>query len=258
MRKLSPLKAVSHALNSVWNYRAVALRIGMVWVPVMLVGGPVSSTLPRRRPTAHRQEMTPQTLVQVVTGIISIIAVCSMAVSWHRFILRDEPAAGLRLDGDVFRYAGNTILIMLAMLVPALIFVTVMVFAAPLGRSPRHCRSSCWPAASSRGRRSSFRRWRSATRASASATRGRRARAISGPVSASSCSMAAILLGILLVLTVVAGFLAQINEALFAGVPVDGRIGAAAVLCGLQRVDLHLPLRLLRRAARFLTGVWFD
>ena len=39
MRKLSPFKAVSHALNSVWSYRNVALRIGIVWVPVTLLAG---------------------------------------------------------------------------------------------------------------------------------------------------------------------------------------------------------------------------
>lgn len=131
MRKLSPFKAVSHALNSVWSYRTVALRIGMVWVPVMLVAGLFEHFVGRPDPTA--QQITPQALVQLATGILSIIAVCSMAVSWHRFILRDEPATGLRLDSNVFRYAGNTVLIMLAMLVPALVFLTIMVFAAPVG-----------------------------------------------------------------------------------------------------------------------------
>jgi hypothetical protein len=131
MRKLSPFKAVTHALNSVWNYRTVALRIGMVWVPIMLAAGLFEYFT--GQPDPRSQEFTPQALVQVVTGIISIIAVCSMAVSWHRFILRDEPAAGLRLDSNVFRYAGNTVLIMLAMLVPALVFLTLMAFAAPIG-----------------------------------------------------------------------------------------------------------------------------
>ena len=39
MRKLSPFKAVSHALNSVWSFRSMALRIGIVWVPIILVTG---------------------------------------------------------------------------------------------------------------------------------------------------------------------------------------------------------------------------
>ena len=129
MRKLSPFKAVSHALNSVWSYRAVALRIGMLWVPIMLVVGLVEFYVGRPDPNA--QEMTPQALVQLVTGVISIIAVCSMAVSWHRFILRDELPAGLRVDGNVFRYAGNTLLIMLAMLVPGLVFLIFVILASP-------------------------------------------------------------------------------------------------------------------------------
>jgi len=131
MRKLSPLKAVSHALNSVWSFRNMALRIGMIWVPIILVAGLVEHYT--GRPDPRSQEMTPQALAQVATSIISIIAVCSIAVSWHRFILRDEPAAGLRLDGDVFRYAGNTVLIMLAMLVPALLFLTLMLLAPGAG-----------------------------------------------------------------------------------------------------------------------------
>lgn len=131
MRKLSPFKAVSHALNSVWNYRSVALRIGMVWVPITLVAGLVELYVGPPDPKA--EALTPQLLVQLLTGIISVIAVCSMAVSWHRFILRDEPATGLRLDGPVFRYAGNTVLIMLAMLVPALLFLVGLVFLPSAG-----------------------------------------------------------------------------------------------------------------------------
>jgi hypothetical protein len=128
MRKLSPHKAVSHALNSVWSFRTMAVRIGMLWVPIILVAGLVEYYV--GRPDPNSQELTPEALVQVVAGVISIIAVCSIAVSWHRFILRDEQAAGLRMDTDVFRYAGNTVLIMLAMLVPALVFLTI-VMAAP-------------------------------------------------------------------------------------------------------------------------------
>jgi hypothetical protein len=124
MRKLSPFKAVSHALNSIWNFRSMALRIGIVWTPIILAAGLVEFYA--GSPDPNSQQMSPQALVKLVAGLISIIAVCSIAVSWHRFILRDEPASGLRLDGDVFRYAGNTLLIMLAMLVPGLIFLTIM------------------------------------------------------------------------------------------------------------------------------------
>lgn len=131
MRKLSPFKAVSHALNSVWSYRSVALRIGLVWVPVTLIAGLIETYVGPPDPTAEK--ITPQLLVQLASGVVSIIAVCSMAVSWHRFILRDEPASGMRLDRPVFRYAGNTVLIMLGMLVPALVFLVGMVFMPAAG-----------------------------------------------------------------------------------------------------------------------------
>ena len=121
MRKLSPFKAVSHALNSVWSYRNVALRIGMVWVPVMLIAGLLEYFAGSPDPAA--QEQAPQLIVQLLSGVVSLIAVCSIAVNWHRFILRDEMGTGLRIDGNVLRYAGNTMLIMMAMLVPAIVLI---------------------------------------------------------------------------------------------------------------------------------------
>lgn len=128
MRKLSATKAISHALTSVWSYRAVAFRIALPWVPVLLLCGILELYVGPPDPMA--EQLTSANLVQIATGILSIIAVCSMAVSWHRFILRDELTQGLRLDGNVMRYAGNTLLIMLAMLVPSLLFL-VAILAAP-------------------------------------------------------------------------------------------------------------------------------
>jgi hypothetical protein len=124
MRKLSPIKAVSHALNSVWSYRAMALRIGLLWAPIILAVGILDYVT--AVPDPRSQILTPPPLVQLVSGLISIIAVCSIAVSWHRFILRDETPGGLRVDGHVFRYAGTTLLIMLGMLLPALALVVVL------------------------------------------------------------------------------------------------------------------------------------
>ena len=121
MRKLSPLKAVSHALNSVWTYRMVALRIGLMWVPVLLIAALVEQLVGVGDPMTG-QSMA-QVLLQVFTAIVSIVAVSSMAVSWHRFILRDEMPAGLRLDSTVMRYAGFTVLLMAPMLVPMVILV---------------------------------------------------------------------------------------------------------------------------------------
>ena len=121
MRKLSPFKAIAHALKSVWSYRGVAFRIGLVWAPVLLAALLIEVYAGPPDPAAA--EPGPQALIQLLSGIVSIIAVCAMAVSWHRFILRDEVGRGLKLDGHVLRYAGNTVLIMLAMIVPALVLL---------------------------------------------------------------------------------------------------------------------------------------
>lgn len=209
MRKLSPIKAVSHALTSVWSYRDVALRIGLLWVPVMLVASLVEYYT--AQPDPRSQVVTPQVLVQLVSAAVSIIAVCSMAVSWHRFILRDEPTGGMRLDVDVMRYAGATVLIMLAMLVPAVIFLAIMVLAPAatllglpiiVAAGAVATRASIKLPAVALGNRSfSFRdAWR--------ASEGN-----FWPIVGVFLLNAAILLGILLATTIVAEILAQISSA---------------------------------------------
>lgn len=127
MRKLSATKAIFHAINSVWSYRRIALRIGLVWLPVLLVCG--IAEVVTGQTDGPPEDFTFGSLVEIVSGIVSIIAVCSMAVSWHRFILRDEVGHGLRLDGNVMRYAGNTILIMLGVVLPSLLIAAFMLVA---------------------------------------------------------------------------------------------------------------------------------
>lgn len=56
-------------------------------------------------------------LLGVVMAIVEVIAFASIAVSWHRYILKDEIPHGisdrLRMDSVVWRYVGNTILVWL-------------------------------------------------------------------------------------------------------------------------------------------------
>ncbi len=131
MRKLSPLKAIAHALNSVYTFRHMAVRIGMVWIPVLFVLGLAEIYI--GPPDPQRAELSLPVVAQFVSGLVTIIAVCSMAVSWHRFILRDETGPLARLDAHVFRYAGNTLLIMLMVLAPALVLVVAVAVSPPLG-----------------------------------------------------------------------------------------------------------------------------
>jgi hypothetical protein len=130
MRKLSPPKAISHALNSVWVYRAMAIRIILPWLPVIIA----VSVLEYFAGTTEQPAtgIGPGGLMQIASTVVAIAAVAAISVNWHRFILRDETPQGMRLDGLMMRYAGNTILTMLPMLLPALLMVFGIVFFPPL------------------------------------------------------------------------------------------------------------------------------
>jgi len=121
MRKLNPIKAVLHALTSVLAYRAIAVRFGIFWIPVMFVLGVAEHyTLP---PQPTDTISGPAIAVQLLSGVVGLIGFCSMAVSWHRFILRDEVSPPLRVDSIVWRYLGNSLLIMLIVLVPMIVLL---------------------------------------------------------------------------------------------------------------------------------------
>ena len=124
MRKLSPTKAIAHAVNSLVMYRAVALRIGLAWIPVLLVLSAMQIFV--GQPDPQSLELNAFAIVQIASAAVTLIAFSSMAVSWHRFILRDEAAPALRLDSLVLRYAGNLLLIMLIAMVPAVIGLVLM------------------------------------------------------------------------------------------------------------------------------------
>ena len=128
MRKISPTKAISHAFTSLVTYRAAAVRIGMVWVPILFALGVVQMLVGQPDPQAL--ELNAAAFVQIASAAVSFIAFSSMAVSWHRFILRDEMGSPLRLDAPVLRYAGNSLLIMLMALVP-LVTGLVLVLLLP-------------------------------------------------------------------------------------------------------------------------------
>ena len=123
MRKLSPTKAISHALNSVWSYRQVALRIALPWLPVLLLCGIAEIYFASPQVAADQIPSVPP--IQIATFLVSLIATSSMAVSWQRFILRDEVSPGLRLDGNVLRYAGFSFLLLVATVIPSVLLLAM-------------------------------------------------------------------------------------------------------------------------------------
>lgn len=123
MRKLSPTKAISHALNSVWTYRTVAARIALAWLPVLLVCGIAEIYFSPPPPAPGEMPTVPP--VQIATFIVTLLATSSMAVSWQRFILRDEISRGLRIDGNVLRYAGFSFLLLVGTAIPTVLLLAL-------------------------------------------------------------------------------------------------------------------------------------
>lgn len=131
MRKLSPIKAITHALNAVWSFRSIAWRIVLPWLPV-IVALSVVEYLAGPPPEEAATTIGAGQFMQFISTAVALITVSAISVNWHRFILRDEAPQGLRLDGLMLRYAGTTILTMLPMVLPALVMVFSIVFFPPL------------------------------------------------------------------------------------------------------------------------------
>ncbi len=127
MQSFSPVKAISHALNSVTSYRHAALRIGMFWIPVIFVLNALELWFGPPDPQAA--ELGAAHMIQLISGVVGLLGFSSMAVNWHRFILRDEMGSSARLDAGVFRYAGNSLLIMLIVAMPVLAVMALSMFA---------------------------------------------------------------------------------------------------------------------------------
>lgn len=123
MRKLSPIKAISHALNSVWSYRQVAARIAFPWLPVLLLCGIVNIYF--APPPSAIDEIPSVPPVEIATFVVSLIATSSMAVSWQRFILRDEVSSGLRIDANVLLYALFSFLLVVAAVLPTAVMLAL-------------------------------------------------------------------------------------------------------------------------------------
>ena len=120
MRKLPPVTAITHALRSVIAYRMAGLRIGGLWMIVLFVLNVAELLLVGRGTGGSPGNAA--TAAQLLSFGAGLLAFSSIAVGWHRFILKDElPAAAtasLRVDILVLRYLGNSLLALLGGALP--------------------------------------------------------------------------------------------------------------------------------------------
>ncbi len=140
MQKLPVLIAVKHALKAIVSFRDNGVRIGLLWMLVLaalkaldfaFLGGAILSDNAPDQAMEIRQ-------ADVVFAVLSTIAVSSIAVNWHRFILRDEitpPQKIFRLDALVWRYVGRFLLIMLIVLAPLVGISIAIVNIDPAAKS---------------------------------------------------------------------------------------------------------------------------
>jgi hypothetical protein len=135
MNKLPPFQTIKHALKAVFQFRNAGARIGLPWV-LVLAG---MSVIDRSFSVAPDPANGPTSMIipgpmELVIAVLSLVIFSSIAVNWHRYILLDEITASekiFRLDRPVWNYAGRTLLIMLATLVPIFALSLALTAAKP-------------------------------------------------------------------------------------------------------------------------------
>jgi hypothetical protein len=141
-RQLPAGTCIRHAVNSVRNNIAYAFRISWPWyavmVPVVIVLMLFSSYLTGGNPEAN-PGMT--LLIDLVRGLVTMLAFASIAVNWHRYILLDEVPHGneiYRLDDKTWRYFGNILLLFLILMAAGIIIGLPIGFIVGLARASEY------------------------------------------------------------------------------------------------------------------------
>lgn len=116
MRILPVSAAVNHAVRSAYDNLAMSFHLCWPWL-VVLGGLDVALIWLSGAGTAVPQQANGEVALAIYFSIVlTLFAGSSIAVNWHRFILKDEVPQGLarlRADAVVWRYFGNTVLIVL-------------------------------------------------------------------------------------------------------------------------------------------------
>jgi hypothetical protein len=121
MRTLPVGAAFSHSINSTINNLKFAFHVSWPWLIVLLPVSIFTNVYFQLHPFQPNTVPDVQSsLLALLSAVIEIVVFASIAVAWHRYILKDEVPQSigqrLRVDSVVLRYVGNTILIWLRML----------------------------------------------------------------------------------------------------------------------------------------------
>jgi hypothetical protein len=154
MRQLPVLAAVRHVWTTVFSNAGAAFRLSWPW---LLILGAAGAVLAYNIPAVPGPEISRQAagalawLIPLI-AILNLVAMSSIAVNWHRYVLLDQMPKGLeilRIDGLVGRYIGNVFLMSLTVLIPFVIvfFVSMPVLRACCLPFPVGTASFSWPRA---------------------------------------------------------------------------------------------------------------
>jgi hypothetical protein len=121
MRTLPIGAAFSHSINSTINNLKFAFHVSWPWLILLLPVSVFSNVYFQLHPIQPNTMPDAQTvLLGFLSAAVEIGVFASIAVAWHRYILKDEVpqtiGQRMRVDGVVLRYAGNTILVWLRIL----------------------------------------------------------------------------------------------------------------------------------------------
>jgi hypothetical protein len=134
-RTLPVIAAFRHAIASVRDHLGFAFRISLpvyaLLIPVLVLASLAGSLTGSADPASGSPA---NAFLSTLVSVATLIAFAIIAVRWHRFILRDEvpPASSaVSMPPEVWRYAGNLIILML--MIFAGILVAALVIVALLG-----------------------------------------------------------------------------------------------------------------------------
>jgi hypothetical protein len=125
MRKLPVFKAMQHAISSTTDNLSFAFHVSWPWILVLLPLNVATNLYTILNDLESGAEVDPSKigklfLIAAPLLLASVVAYASIAVNWHRYVLRDEIAQGwrrLRIDSLTWRYIGNFILIFLVLFI---------------------------------------------------------------------------------------------------------------------------------------------
>lgn len=132
MRKLPVFEAVRHSISIVINNWTVGLRISWAWFALVALATVLSAILLPKQNVEYSSGVLHGSagagfaifIAFIMLVLLFLFAFSSIAVNWHRYILRNEFPVGaelLRVDGLVRRYIKNSLFIVLILMIPLII-----------------------------------------------------------------------------------------------------------------------------------------